>query len=185
MSNHPSHTPWGAPQDWNEVKPGIWRTHTAGHGGFWLDRSRQATVRRALPDFSTFAGGPWYEEDWAVPVLVFAGQFDDNDVHHAVEMVDLSLRWNDARWKPVAEWLANSPAGMLCRERANRYAESVANLWRSGSMGSTGPEYPRGVWRVSFTRGDERRSVIMPYPEKEYYTTEELAALEYMEPVKA
>ncbi len=58
-------TPWGAPQDIEQIAPGICFVSTASHGGYYLDAIRNACVplawRRA--SFNGHAITGWYEED--------------------------------------------------------------------------------------------------------------------------
>lgn len=87
-------TPWGAAQDVAEVAPGITRIDTASHGGYHLDRKRQAEVVRRFPHFKTFAGGPWYEEDQdrALVCLTFPDCFPTNALPAARRVVEYSAR---------------------------------------------------------------------------------------------
>lgn len=165
-------TPWGESQSEHEEIRGVVFYSTASHGGFHLSRDRQAIVRRLLPEFETYAGGPWYEEDQdvAVPVLVFAGEFSDEQVRNAVRTADRSAKpfnfgtddepkWQRyPQWEAVVRWLNETMEGGYCRERAKRFDESVADLWERGSMGTSG-----GLWWVSMrrVRDGERRECHM------------------------
>ena len=72
------HTPWGPPQDIEELAEGVLRVSTASHGGLKLSRERwaeiPAAVRRTL--FTpTFA-----EEDCEEPIVrTLLGLGDDRD----------------------------------------------------------------------------------------------------------
>jgi hypothetical protein len=70
-------TPWGKANNVDEIRPGIWRVDTPGHGGYKLSRSRNAQV----PESHRKPGG-WYEEDcdWSIPLLVFASEFNAEEV---------------------------------------------------------------------------------------------------------
>ena len=61
------HTPWGPPQDIEELAEGVWRVSTASHGGMKLSRERwnalPACVRDAMFT-ATFA-----EEDCEEPIV--------------------------------------------------------------------------------------------------------------------
>lgn len=57
-------TPWGKAQHVEEIASGIQRVHTAGHGGWKLDRKRNALI----PSYMRRKGG-WYEEDQEVILL--------------------------------------------------------------------------------------------------------------------
>ena len=86
-------TPWGAAQGARQVAEGVVRYDTASHGGYWLDEARQAQVVAQFPEFRTFAGGPWYEEDqdWAIVALVFPELFPPDAQEHARSTVEHSV----------------------------------------------------------------------------------------------
>lgn len=63
-------TPWGEPQEIENVAEGIDFVSTAGHGGYLLNASRHNKVRELIPGWTTFAGGRWYEEDCDAAVVV-------------------------------------------------------------------------------------------------------------------
>lgn len=116
-------TPWGESQVQTVVAHGITRHSTASHGGFHLERYRQASVARALPEFRTFAGGPWYEEDQdaAVVVLVFHEEFAPKMVQSAIEIARWSAKYEaesgrERGWRSVVEWLESS-SGAKCRQK--------------------------------------------------------------------
>lgn len=71
-SEQPRDTLWGAPQHAAQLLPGIWKVHTASHGGMILSDERQAAMPAALK-----LDGTSYEEDvdWALVVLAFAAEF--------------------------------------------------------------------------------------------------------------
>ena len=56
-----SMTPWGPPQTFVEVAPGIELYTTAAHGGFWLSEDRRDELHWALPKGGQEGDG-WYEE---------------------------------------------------------------------------------------------------------------------------
>ena len=66
-------TPWGQSQQQTTWAPGIIDYSTAGHGGVYLDKERQAQ----LPDWARINNWvgthQWWEEDedWCVPFLAF------------------------------------------------------------------------------------------------------------------
>jgi hypothetical protein len=82
-------SPWGQVQHDNHIADGIVFVSTAGHGGFHLSPERHAAVRAKFPAFSTFAGGPWYEEDCDVAVVVaaFPEEFKPEQVKACKEMI--------------------------------------------------------------------------------------------------
>ena len=81
------HTPWGPPQDIEELAEGVWRVSTASHGGLKLSRERwaeiPAAVRRTL--FTpTFA-----EEDCEEPIVrTLLGLGDDREREMAVRVAE-------------------------------------------------------------------------------------------------
>ena len=98
-------TPWGPTQDATEFAPGIVFHSTAGHGGFHLDRDAMRRFRKAIPDFHTFAGGSWFEEDCdaCAVVLVFPEVFDSVAVENCENQV---RNWTASDYfAPVARWL--------------------------------------------------------------------------------
>ena len=62
------HTPWGPPQEIEELAEGVWRVSTASHGGLKLSDERwaeiPAEVRRTPCSPATFA-----EEDCEDPIV--------------------------------------------------------------------------------------------------------------------
>lgn len=89
----PTSTPWGRADTVTKIADGIYRVDTPGHGGYWLSRSRNAVVRKRIPLFKTFAGGPWYEEDcdWAVVVAAFPECFKPEKVEIAKNTIRQGL----------------------------------------------------------------------------------------------
>ena len=64
-------TPWGKPDEANEIAPGIWRISTSRHGGYWLSPDRL----RAMPvllRMCSLTGDAWFEEDSAAEAVVLA-----------------------------------------------------------------------------------------------------------------
>ena len=60
------HTPWGWPQDIEELAEGVWRVGTASHGGLKLSRERW----EELPDLvrDSFITPTFAEEDCEEPI---------------------------------------------------------------------------------------------------------------------
>lgn len=94
-------TPWGMAQSGEIYADGVVFHSTASHGGFKLDRSRNA----AMPGVLRVAGG-WYEEDceWAKVAIGFPDLFTDHERRHA----DRTLRnyfpecWEAVHGRPLA-----------------------------------------------------------------------------------
>lgn len=70
-------TPWGKPDDCDEIADGIRRYYTASHGGYWISQERRRQMPEALQLAGTWAGGNWYEEDcdWCLVYLSFPAEF--------------------------------------------------------------------------------------------------------------
>lgn len=181
-------TPWGPAQTTHEEHPGLIWVSTASHGGFHLDRNRMAAFRRRFPFFSTYAGGPWFEEDqdWAAVVLAFSDEFTDEQVFDACRTARISAKpcnFNGRieryqEWETLVDWLQHDQIGCNVQHRANAFEEKMASLYERGSMGTT--DTP-GTWWV-FLRpmcGGEciecRMSLDQIY-EKRFFTYEEVAA---------
>ena len=60
------HTPWGWPQDIEELAEGVWRVSTAGHGGLKLSRERWEELPDVVRD--TFLNPTFAEEDCEEPI---------------------------------------------------------------------------------------------------------------------
>jgi len=56
-------TPWGKSQDTETIAQGIVFHSTPSHGGYKLNPARMQEFRIQFPEFQTYAGGPWFEED--------------------------------------------------------------------------------------------------------------------------
>ena len=76
----PKWSPCGWTHSFREVAECISRVDTASHGGYKLDRKRNAQV----PEYMRAAGG-WYEEDeaWCIVALVFPAYFPTEAVESA------------------------------------------------------------------------------------------------------
>ncbi len=60
------HTPWGWPQDIEDLAEGVWRVSTAGHGGLKLSRERWEELPDVVRD--TFLNATFAEEDCEEPI---------------------------------------------------------------------------------------------------------------------
>ena len=100
------HTPWGPPQDVEELAEGIWRVSTAGHGGLKLSGERWAAIPAAVRDAMltpTFA-----EEDCEEPIVrTLLGVGDDGDRELALKVAGYF-----ERYAPALPHLRNSPPGL-------------------------------------------------------------------------
>ena len=165
-------TPWGQSDTQREVAPGITSHSTASHGGYHLDRQRQARVEKRFPAFRTFAGGPWYEEDqdWAVVALAFPEHFDAYHLRHAL----LTARHIGGC---VTAWI-ESLDGASIRIRVGAWITENAENYEVGSLASAEP-YP--AWNVQLMRiGDGQSTAVRmaSYPAKSIYRPAEVEAFQ-------
>lgn len=135
MQKHrPKSTPWGMSQSEHVQADGIVWYETASHGGFHLSPERQAEFGERFPNFRTFAGGPWYEEDqdWAAVVLAFPELYLPEEIRGAVRTAHGSARPNNfakpgdppaiqryPKWERMVEWLEESTEGQRLSRIAN------------------------------------------------------------------
>jgi len=183
-------TPWGQSQEVIKEKPGITRVSTASHGGYHLDRVRMGAFRRRFPDFSSYAGGPWFEEDqdWAAVVLAFPDEFADEQVRDAVRTARLSAKPFDfgapdgpqhyPQWEAIAAWLESDQIGCNVAYRAEKFERTLSGMYERGSMG-TGNTF--GQWWVSMVPvgGGESIKCTMTLDEiysKRFWAAEEVMA---------
>lgn len=77
----PTHSPWGAVQDADQVMPGIWSVGTSSHGGFQVSAERMAAsgfLREFAPlSFNGQGKAGWFEEDcdWCFIPLAFPDEW--------------------------------------------------------------------------------------------------------------
>lgn len=188
-------TPWGAAQSTHVKAKGITFYSTTGHGGYKLSDERHKRVRQRFGDYSTFAGGPWYEEDQDVTlvVLTFPDEYEPDELRAAIRSARGSARpFNFAkpgdepnyqrypRWEKVVEWLDSTMEGGYVKEIVARWEAKHGELWESGGGSSMTPGYPPRSWQAHFTRvgdGAKKTVVVTDYAAKRFYTDEELAAV--------
>ena len=98
-------TPWGPPQDVEELAEGVLRVSTAGHGGLKLSLGRWASLPRTVRDamlHQTFA-----EEDCEEPIVrTLLGIGDDRDREMAVRVAE-----RFERYAPALPYLRDYPPG--------------------------------------------------------------------------
>lgn len=184
-------TPWGPSQGEREAAPGIVFYHTAGHGGFHLSESRMMEFRQTFPWFETFAGGPWFEEDYdySAVVLVFGDTvFNDEQIRGAVRSVKHFLTYG-TKWINIQAWLENTSSGRLLMLIADRFDVEHAGMWEAGGGhgGGFDREY-RQYWCQHFQRAGVHRSVMIPdgHPlmHSHWMTDEEIGQFEEFNPEK-
>jgi hypothetical protein len=86
----PTTSPWGRPDQADEIAPGIWFVSTPSHGGFLISQQRFNAMPLQLRQFRTFNGHQGaYEEDcdWSVVVLAFPECFEPHDVELAHQVM--------------------------------------------------------------------------------------------------
>lgn len=168
------YTPWGWSQHQTHRAEGVVFHSTSGHGGYHLSNERADEFYKAIPEFKTFCGMPnWFEEhcDADAIVLVFAKYYPDNAIWSAVRSTRRYSKTNSC----VLEFLEKHPELL---EIFNKFEQSVVDLWEASSRCTT--KMP-GIWSVHMRRGDDRKWIDMPYPEKQHYTDEELTTFKVSE----
>ena len=171
----PNNTPWGSADHKHAQAPGLVWVSTPGHGGIWMSPARLASFRQAFPNFCGYAGLPWLEEDcdWAMAALAFPDAFDDRMLRAAVDTVGNGRYLKDGK----AFLDGHSAKADAIVERVAAYTMSINGRWERGGMGTVGSGH---LWQVSFRQvgSNESRNVLMAYPDKVLYSTEELDALD-------
>jgi hypothetical protein len=143
-----SRTPWGKADYVKEVAPGIWQVSTPGHGGYKLDRARNARVHAAWRQ-----PGGWYEEDcaWAIVELTFPALA--KEAEHAARTV--KEYWPDKYTVVTGQAVAPEESSVL-RERA--FCQSVGtSLVTVSAWGDWQENVPAGFVGVYAVPGRDRR----------------------------
>jgi len=190
----PTHTPWGKPESSKELAAGVILYSTKTHGGYWLSKPNEQRRRDRFPEFRTSAGGPWYEEDQdaVIVALTFPELFSGDPIRNAVRAVRAFAAKPEHKiavrgWRCVIEWLnSDDPQAIDIRRIAAERDAEIIDLWERGAVWTaTKGHYPAGTWGVSFSRGRDNatRTVYMEYPERRYYSGDELDAL-VVEPLR-
>ena len=95
MTGTRMHTPWGYPQDIEELAEGVWRVSTASHGGLKLGRERW----EELPDLvrDSFLTPTFAEEDCEEPIArTLLGLGDARDRELAFQVAGCLQRYAPA-----------------------------------------------------------------------------------------
>lgn len=157
-------TPWGKAQSIYPKAEGIVRVITAGHGGYKLDRKRNAAVHEAWRK----AGG-WYEEDceWAIVVLTFPQYFTEADIADAKFT---AKNWFPEEYTKVTGEAVPTEESLTLRERAAR--EVHKGKWQTvsayGSWHKDVPEGKVGVCAKIDGRYGQGESKYFLVPAEEY-----------------
>lgn len=87
MVTIPQDTPWGNPQQQEEISPDIGWYSTAGHGGYWISEKYWKELLEQWPNFNSFTGAQWLEEDcdWFAPLVLWPDFFPKDQVKIAVK----------------------------------------------------------------------------------------------------
>ena len=95
MTTTRMHTPWGEPQDIEELAEGIWRVETAGHGGLKLSRERWQELPDVVRD--AFLNATFAEEDCEEPIArTLLGLGDARDRELALKIAGRFDRYTSA-----------------------------------------------------------------------------------------
>ncbi len=95
MTGTTMHTPWGWPQDIEELAEGVWRVSTASHGGLKLSPERWDAVPAAVQD--TMFTPTFAEEDCEeVIVRTLLDIGDDGDRAMALRVAERFERYAPA-----------------------------------------------------------------------------------------
>ena len=155
-------TPWGMSQGATVYVDGIVCHSTASHGGFKLDRARNAAMPRALR-----IDGGWYEEDgeWAKVALGYPDLFTDREKASA----DRTLRdWYADAWEAV-HGRALLPQESFQRDRERFEREHTADwVVISAIRSEWHPGYVETVATLGGLRLDGVRQRRFLVPDDEY-----------------
>ncbi|WP_298193090.1 hypothetical protein [Novosphingobium sp.] len=153
-------TPWGLSQGATIYAEGVVCHSTASHGGFKLDRTRNAALHPAL----RLKGG-WYEEDgdWARVAVGYPDLFTDREKRSA----DRTLRdWVPDAWEAV-HGRALGIEESFTRDR-QRFAREHADDWVVISA-VTSRQYPGFVETIAalggHRDGSDKRAWLVPVQE--------------------
>ncbi len=148
-------TPWGESQLTTHYDTGIVFYSTASHGGFKLDRARNAQV----PNYLRRAGG-WYEEDcdWAIVALIFPIAILKHDGEKTPNTLD-SARKSLLNWHPEYERFYGvelQPGESFIRDQ-RQFALDHANDWVGiSAVGDWHASTPKGMVHVTASLGGDR-----------------------------
>lgn len=144
-------TPWGVADHVKEYAEGIVFYGTPSHGGFKLDRQRNA----AVPDYMRRAGG-WYEEDcdWAIVATVHPIAFKNDP--KALEDARRSL----CGWHPdeYERWygVELQPGESRVKDERRFHVEHANDLLVLAAWGDWHDKVPAGMVGVVASTGGSR-----------------------------
>ena len=111
-------TPWGSSDYQKQIAKGITRVSTPRHGGFYLSKERWAELMSIFPQFVSFAGNGWLEEDvdWAVLYAAWPELFSEDFY--------AEVNFPQALQSPQ-RYVKGIPAGYWTGERGRRFMAVV------------------------------------------------------------
>lgn len=174
---HVSYSPWGKPQHQQLIAEGIVTLSTAGHGGYHLSDERMAQFQQLFPEFDTWAGGPWFEEDedWAAVAVAFPEHFAPRSLYYAVRTVRHAASRDepDNRWVAMLAYIqGDAPKSVLLRALVKEFSSTTPQLWEVTSS-LCGPGTPRDTCLYTFRRmgdGASRTEYLLTHPYQAFYT---------------
>ena len=156
-----SASPWGRVQSVKVIADGVVVVDTASHGGFKLDKVRNASMPRPLRN-----KGGWYEEDceWAKVVLGLPQLFSENEVQNAA--VTLKNWFPDEYEALTGEQIPLSESSTK-RERAFKEI-NLNNFVVRAAWGDWKAGVPKGMVGVLATRASDGVDKYFLVPQAEY-----------------
>lgn len=154
-------SPWGKVQDVREIAEGISFVSTAGHGGFKLDRQRNALI----PKYFRRASG-WYEEDCeaAIVMIFFPSHFKASQV--AVARATVKNWWPD-EYESYFKVVVPESESYVKAERAFKFKFQNNYVVRA-AWGSWHAKVPKGWVGVCAVRASDGDTKYFLVPEDEY-----------------
>jgi hypothetical protein len=121
IHDKPVYTPWGKADHEQTYAEGIVFYNTSSHGGFKLDRIRNAQVPPALRE-----RGGWYEEDcaWAKVVYAFPAIFPEEELASAIQTLKT---WYPDAWESLTGTTLAPGESFIKDERC--FLEEHASDW--------------------------------------------------------
>lgn len=159
----PVHTPWGVADHMREYAEGIIFYGTLSHGGFKLDRERNAKVHPALRE-----DDGWYEEDcaWAKVAFAFPEYFSEQEREAAIRTL---TRWYPDEWEAITGAVLQPGESLIKDERLFR--ERHAQDWIV--ISALGSRLHPGMVECIATRGGARGEWGKPVPVERRYLVPE------------
>ena len=120
MKSAPTYSPWGHPQQTQQIADGIWSVSTAGHGGVYVAPELLAQMPDYLRAGTGYSSNGWFEEDcdWALACAAFPHLFSPRWCFYAWRQANSAGSYLKDRW---AKYLA-SPTAAILKQIAETYA---------------------------------------------------------------